>query len=107
MKRHWKWLAGLVGVWGVLAAAGPAAAQGLYRPAKPTLSPWLNLYNQNPGPLDNYHQYVRPEMELQNTLRQNEARLRFQAQGSRRWERQSPRVGNRKGSVRPARQACS
>lgn len=53
----------------ILSHGTPAAAQG-YRPAKPTLSPWLNLYEKRGGPLDPYHQFVRPELQLQDTLRQ-------------------------------------
>ena len=53
----------------------PVAAQGVasgYRPTTPTFSPWLNLYQRGGqgGPLDPYHQFVRPELDLRETLRQ-------------------------------------
>jgi hypothetical protein len=100
MKRRWRSLAGLVVAWAVLAAARPAAAQGLYRPATPTMSPWFNLYNKNTGPLDNYHQYVRPEFDLQSTLRQNDARLRFQGAGLQALGAEAAQ-GGQQGGVRP------
>ena len=70
-----------------------AAAMALFGPApsalaqrssrspfrtRPALSPWFQLYQDNPGPLSNYHTYVRPRMELQKTLDQQRADLRRQ-----------------------------
>ena len=50
------------------AAAIPLFAQpGGYQPAPP-LSPWLNLYRKQGGPVDNYHMYVQPQLQLQDTL---------------------------------------
>jgi hypothetical protein len=46
---------------------------------RPTFSPWLQLFNNNPGPLDNYHQYVRPEMRLRQTLANQELSLMQQS----------------------------
>ena len=63
----------------ILSHGTPAAAQG-YRPATPTLSPWLNLYEKRGGPLDPYHQFVRPELRLRDTLRQQD--LTNQRQGA-------------------------
>jgi hypothetical protein len=51
-----------------------ANAQG-YRPATPTLSPWFNLYQRNPGPLDNYNMFVQPRMDLQQTLNQQTSNI--------------------------------
>ena len=61
----------------VFLTAFPASAQGRrpyspYQPARPTISPWFNLYRQDGGVLDNYHTFVRPEIQLRNTLRQQE-----------------------------------
>lgn len=58
-----------------LLTALPASAQGRrpyspYQPARPTISPWFNLYRQDGGALDNYHTFVRPEIQLRTTLRQ-------------------------------------
>jgi hypothetical protein len=51
--------------------AGSAYGQGLGgipTPGGPRLSPWLNLYQRNSGPVDNYHMFVQPAQELRNTL---------------------------------------
>ncbi len=49
-------------------AALPLSAQvGGYQPA-PALSPWLNLYQKQGGPVDNYHLYVQPQLQLRDTL---------------------------------------
>ncbi len=57
----------------------PAIAQPKYTPSRPTFSPWLNLYQRNTGVLDNYHTYVRPQMELERTLRQQDLTLSRQS----------------------------
>jgi hypothetical protein len=56
---------------------------GSYQPPRPTLSPWLNLYQRNSGPLDNYHSFVRPELQLQGTLRQQNTAIQSQDQDLR------------------------
>lgn len=40
-----------------------------YRPSMPTFSPWMNIFNRNTGPYDNYHSFVQPELNLQQDLR--------------------------------------
>jgi len=55
-----------------------AQAQGLYRPARPTLSPWLNLYDRNAGPLGGYLSDVRPRTEVYRTLNQQQAAINRQ-----------------------------
>ena len=52
-----------------------AQAQGLYRPAKPTLSPWLNLYDRNAGPLGGYLSDVRPRLEVARSLNQQQTAI--------------------------------
>ena len=49
-----------------------AHAQGLYRPTRPTISPWLNLYDRNAGPLGGYLSDVRPRAELSRSLNQQQ-----------------------------------
>jgi hypothetical protein len=51
-------------------SALPLFAQvgGVPYPGGPPLSPWLNLYNRAAGPVDNYHMYVQPQLQLRNTL---------------------------------------
>ena len=76
--RNRAWLLILCTTCGLLASPRPALAQAQYRPSRPTLSPWLNLYDREPGPLGNYLSRVRPQMQLRSTLHQYDARLRFQ-----------------------------
>jgi len=80
-----------IAVLGIVSVAALNAQLGLaqgvpgasYRPAQPTFSPWLNLYQRNSGPLDNYHTFVRPEMQLRATLRQQRTMLQDQGEGLR------------------------
>ena len=67
----------------VFAAAQQAAAQNpkqkysrRYQPNKPTLSPYLNYFRLNTGVLPNYQQFVRPQINLQKTLQQQQAQIR-------------------------------
>ncbi len=61
----------------------PLFAQGVggYSPATPVLSPWLNLYNRQAAPVDNYHAYVQPAMQLQNSLQMQQADIQRNAAG--------------------------
>jgi hypothetical protein len=36
-------------------------------------SPWLNLNQKQAGPVDNYHMYVQPQMQLRNALQTQQA----------------------------------
>jgi hypothetical protein len=45
------------------------------------ISPWMGLWNRNTGPLDNYHNFVVPQMELNQTLQMQNAALNRQAYG--------------------------
>jgi hypothetical protein len=83
--------AGLLAV-GLLAFwARPAVAQGIgsyypnvgssYQsgmPSTPRISPYLDLFRRDSGPLDNYHTFVQPQKELSETLRRQEAALQRQ-----------------------------
>jgi hypothetical protein len=75
----------VLGVVAALPAAQEARAQGVpgggYQPTQPTFSPWMSLYQHNSGPLDNYHTFVRPQMQLQDTLRQQRTILQDQGEG--------------------------
>ena len=42
-----------------------------YEPARPTLSPYLNLFRANAGPIPNYYTFVRPQLE-QNVVNQTQ-----------------------------------
>jgi len=73
-------LVGIALVVGSLAQTRTASAQIGYYPPGGTLSPWLNMFNRNPGSLGNYNTYVRPQLELQKTVAQQNAAM--QRQGS-------------------------
>jgi len=51
-----------------------AEAQSLY----PTFSPYLQLFRSDPGPLGQYHSWVRPRQQLQRTLGRQSAAIRSQ-----------------------------
>ena len=61
--------------------AQSAAAQYNYIPQRPTISPWMNLFQGNTGPLDNYHTFVRPQIQLNRTLQMQSTALNRQAAG--------------------------
>lgn len=42
---------------------------------RPTLSPWLNLYRRDPGPVGPYLSYVRPEQRLLGRLAQQSSAI--------------------------------
>ncbi|MEN6457944.1 MAG: hypothetical protein ABFC63_03375 [Thermoguttaceae bacterium] len=70
-QRRLGWAVLAAGV--VLSLVQVAGAQMPGDPAnRPTLSPWFGLYQKNGGPLDNYHMFVRPRLQLNNTLRQQQ-----------------------------------
>jgi len=85
-----------------MSAARSAEAQQRwpYQPARPTISPYMNLYRADPGPIDNYNMYVRPQRELQNTLSRQQATLRRQDAGLRSLRQEVSLFGLRR-SVRP------
>lgn len=47
-----------------LVAAADARGQGMqrYQPSRPTVSPYMNLFRNNVGPLPNYYSLVRPQL---------------------------------------------
>jgi hypothetical protein len=47
----------------------------------PPISPWLNLYQKQGGPVDNYHMFVQPQLQLQGALQQQQADLQRQTAG--------------------------
>jgi hypothetical protein len=68
MGKLFKWAALVV----VLASTAGVYvhAQERWTPpsGRPALSPWLDMFRADPGPLPNYHQFVRPRQELRRTL---------------------------------------
>ena len=59
----------------VLLFAASSQAQVLAPGIRPTLSPWFGLYQRNGGPLDNYHTFVQPRIELDNTLQRHQTAI--------------------------------
>ncbi len=64
---------------------GPAAPPHRTYPYAPgpALSPYLEFFRTPTGPLDSYHEFVRPRAQLQQRLKQQDLQLRRQAQGLR------------------------
>lgn len=83
MRRTIQTLVALMACAAFAPAAVSQAQSSGYRPYKPTISPWFNLYNRNTGPLDNYNTYVRPEMELRDTLQQHASGIQRNSTGIR------------------------
>lgn len=57
-----------------------AAAQRLqrpqrYEPARPTISPYLNLLRENVSPIPNYYSLVRPQLQQQRINQQQQSLL--------------------------------
>jgi hypothetical protein len=62
----------------ILCASQSAWAQRLQRyqpPYGPTLSPYLEYYRRPSGVLNNYHMFVRPRVELRQTLRSQQQQI--------------------------------
>lgn len=68
---------------GVVLVADDAAAQrgqgAQYRPAQPTMSPYIGLLQTNVGPIPNYFSLVRPRQEQRAFNRQLQATTRVQS----------------------------
>ena len=73
---------------------GAAVAQHgrTYSPSRPTLSPYLNLFRRDAGAVDNYNSFVRPEIEMQNTLQEQETAVTQQSGRLRLLDRQVERL---------------
>ena len=69
----------LLVVLGALGSTRSAFAQPHYYPDHGPISPWMNMFQRSPGPLDNYHTFVQPQLQLQNTLGQQNTALQQQS----------------------------
>ena len=69
-----------VAVFAVFAETQNALAQYGYMNfgSSPPLSPWLGLTNRPTGSLDPYNQYVRPQLEMQRALNQQQSQIHQQ-----------------------------
>ena len=56
-------------------AQQPRRSYATYRPSRPTVSPYLDLFRQRTGELDNYHTFVRPKLRTQAALRRQSAQF--------------------------------
>jgi hypothetical protein len=81
-------LAAAVAVFAIVAADASAQSprgiggySGRYQPARPTLSPYLNLYRTQRGPIPNYHLYVRPILQQEQINAQQGAAVQQLQQG--------------------------
>jgi hypothetical protein len=97
-----RWLhlaAGLLVAWILVASEDAARAQppGLLRSS---VSPWMGLFQRNPGPLGNYNSYVRPQLDLQDTFRQQNFAIQRQGTGIQALNRTLSEM-ERSASVRP------
>jgi hypothetical protein len=64
-----------------LFAPSSSHAQVLAPGNRPPLSPWFGLYQRNGGPLDNYHTFVQPRIQLDNTLQRHHAAIQRNSAG--------------------------
>jgi hypothetical protein len=57
----------------------PAPRASRYSPARPVMSPYLNLLRRNSSTLSNYYSFVKPEQRQRAINRQGQARMRQQS----------------------------
>jgi hypothetical protein len=82
-------VAGLLGIVTTDAAAQSprgiqrAGTSGRYQPSRPTVSPYINLFRNDRGPLPNYHLYVRPVLQQQSINAQQGQAVQQLEQGLR------------------------
>lgn len=92
----------ILAVLGVIVAADQARAQSPYSPyPTPAMSPWFNLYNKQGGPIDNYNLFVRPEMQLRNTLQTQQFDIQQQAAGTTSLNQQMTQFEENRRGVAP------
>lgn len=62
-------LKAILGALGLLTmSVGAASAQGMYPPARPAVSPYLNLLRAGTPPGLNYYNLVRPQIEFTSSI---------------------------------------
>jgi hypothetical protein len=85
----------------VLLLADSALAQGTDFGPYPTLSPWFNLYQKNNGPLDNYHMFVRPRIDLNDSLQRHQAAIQRNSAGLNSLDQDLTQLQEHASGVRP------
>ena len=80
-----------------------ASAQSGYTPQTPTISPWMNLWQNKTGTLGNYQSVVVPQMQLNQTLQMQNARFPTSVRECKRWAAMLMSPGKfSRGFTRPA-----
>ena len=75
-----------------------ASAQGYMNiGVTPPLSPWLALGNRPTGSLDSYNQYVRPRLEIQNMMSNQQTQINRQGLRQQTLERAARNVSSGTG----------
>jgi hypothetical protein len=86
----------------LLCTVEPAQAQiPGYRPTRPTLSPYFDLYRFEPGPLGGYLSDFRPRQEVRQALQRQSARVQQQSATIRSLDRRMSLVEGPVDLVRP------
>ena len=63
-----------------------------YYPVRPPLSPYLRIFQGVPAGVDNYHAFVRPELELREALRRQQRAMGTQGASVLSLERRTSRI---------------
>lgn len=74
-----RWTSLTIGV--LLSLACSVQAQTYNVGQQPVISPWFGLYQRNGGPLDNYHTFVRPQIELNDALLRQQNAIQYNSAG--------------------------
>ncbi len=85
---------------GAVLASGAVMAQGPYLPSSPTISPWMGLFQRNPGPLDNYNTFVRPQQQLQGVIQQQNGVMMQQGNAIQTLSGQVTKIGDPSSRIR-------
>ena len=99
------WLLTLLVAHAVQAQAQTQYAPSSYAPSTPPISPWMNLWQRNVGPFDNYNSVVGPELRLRDVIQQQNMAIQQNQEGIRtlgnQWENgpNAPKLPTGTGSV--------
>ncbi len=77
----------LLTIGAILSLASLAQAQGMYPGqgfspwSSSPISPWMSLSQRNGGPVDNYHMFVQPQLQLNDVLQRQQAAIGYNYAG--------------------------
>ena len=96
-------VAAFLTVGAVLSTTHLAQAQGQATDfgSRPTLSPWFGLYQKNGGPIDNYHTFVRPRIDLNDTLQRQQAGIQRNEAGVNSLGQEMTQMQEEHAGIRP------